>query len=153
MSARKQVRSKPSPASFTAVTAPVAMPAGPRASFAAALAACRDRRSEAVSLWKRVVALWPPQARAQSLRPAQTMLMRLWSWLQTRSTLTATRRLRVTETVALGEKRFVALVSVEGREFLIGGGASGVSLLAHLSGAAQAGTLPRQEAGLEGIIH
>jgi flagellar biogenesis protein FliO len=47
-------------------------------------------------------------------------------------TLTATKRLRVAETVSLGEKRFVALVSVEGREFLIGGGASGVSLLATL---------------------
>jgi Flagellar biosynthesis protein, FliO len=152
MSARKQVRSKPSPVSFTAVTAPIAMPGASRASFAAALAACRDRRGAAVSLWRRVASLWPPQTRAQSPRPAQTLLMRLWSWLQARSTLTATRRLRVTETVALGEKRFVALVSVEGREFLIGGGASGVSLLAHLSGTAPTGAPPRQEASLEGII-
>jgi flagellar biogenesis protein FliO len=40
--------------------------------------------------------------------------------------------LRLSETLPLGEKRFVALVSVEGREFLIGGGASGVSMLAQL---------------------
>jgi flagellar biogenesis protein FliO len=49
--------------------------------------------------------------------------------------LSATKRLRVSETVSLGEKRFVAIVSVEGREFLIGGGASGLSLLAHLGSA------------------
>ena len=40
--------------------------------------------------------------------------------------------LRVAETVSLGEKRFVALVRVENCEFLIGGGASGVSLLTQL---------------------
>jgi hypothetical protein len=60
-------------------------------------------------------------------------LNRAWAWLQTRyTTATANKRLRVAETVALGEKRFVALVCVEGREFLIGGGSSGVSLLAQL---------------------
>jgi flagellar biogenesis protein FliO len=40
--------------------------------------------------------------------------------------------MRVTENVPLGEKRFVALVTVDGREFLIGGGPSGVSLLSQL---------------------
>lgn len=38
----------------------------------------------------------------------------------------------MTETVSLGEKRFVALVSIEGREFLIGGAATGISMLARL---------------------
>jgi Flagellar biosynthesis protein, FliO len=58
---------------------------------------------------------------------------RAWSWLHGKYALTSTKRLRVAETVSLGEKRFVALVCVEGREFLVGGGASGVSLLAQLS--------------------
>ena len=60
------------------------------------------------------------------------MMARAWSWLHKKYTLTATKRLRVAETVSLGEKRFVALVTVEGREFLIGGGTAGVSLLAQL---------------------
>jgi flagellar biogenesis protein FliO len=59
-------------------------------------------------------------------------LLRAWSWLHTKYEQTATKRLRVVETVSLGEKRFVALVSVEGRQFLIGGGAASVSILAQL---------------------
>lgn len=66
------------------------------------------------------------------------VLSRAWSWLHRKYTVsTKNKRLRVAETVALGEKRFVALVSIEGREFLIGGGAQGVSLLAHLGRASQ----------------
>jgi flagellar biogenesis protein FliO len=67
------------------------------------------------------------------MRPGPSPLLRAWSWLQTKYVQTATKRLRVAETVSLGEKRFVSIVSIEGREFLIGGGASGVTLLAQLS--------------------
>jgi flagellar biogenesis protein FliO len=42
------------------------------------------------------------------------------------------RRLFIRETVALGEKRFVSIVEVDGRSFLIGGGAGSVSLLSVL---------------------
>ncbi len=38
----------------------------------------------------------------------------------------------MTETVSLGEKRFVAVVYAEGHKFLIGGGSSGVALLTQL---------------------
>jgi hypothetical protein len=65
-------------------------------------------------------------------RPTASVLTRVWTWLHSRYTVSATKRLRVSETVPLGEKRFVSLVSVGGREFLIGGGASGVSMLAQL---------------------
>ena len=57
---------------------------------------------------------------------------KLLSWVQTKYKMSSTKRLRVAEVASLGDKRFVALVSVEGREFLIGGGASGVSLLTPL---------------------
>jgi hypothetical protein len=70
----------------------------------------------------------------KAFRQGPGMLARTWAWLHAKYTLTATKRLRVTDTVSLGEKRFVSIVCVEGREFLIGGGASGVSLLAQLSG-------------------
>lgn len=42
------------------------------------------------------------------------------------------RRLRVTETVSLGDKRFLSIVEVDGVSFLIGGGSASVSLLAPL---------------------
>ena len=45
------------------------------------------------------------------------------------------RRLQIAETVQLGEKRFVAILRVDGEQFLIGGSATGVSLLASLPGA------------------
>lgn len=50
------------------------------------------------------------------------------------------RRLQVSETVQLGEKRFVAILRVDGEQFLIGGGATGVSLLATLSNVPAAST-------------
>jgi flagellar biogenesis protein FliO len=43
------------------------------------------------------------------------------------------RRLRVCETLSLGEKRFVAVLRVDDREYLIGGSSASVSLLAALS--------------------
>jgi flagellar biogenesis protein FliO len=58
--------------------------------------------------------------------------------LRAKYKVSTTKRLRVSETISLGEKRFVAIVAVEGREFLIGGGVSGMSLLAQLGSAAGA---------------
>jgi flagellar biogenesis protein FliO len=57
-------------------------------------------------------------------------------WIvQKRTQQLATRRLRVAETVSLGEKRFVSIVQVDGTQFLVGGAAGSVSLLAVLEGA------------------
>jgi flagellar biosynthesis protein FliO len=44
----------------------------------------------------------------------------------------AKKRLRVCETVSLGEKRFIAVVEVDGDQFLVGGSSSSVAMLAHL---------------------
>jgi len=46
------------------------------------------------------------------------------------------KKLRVVETVSLGEKRFVTILQVEGRKLLIGGSSSNVALLASLDDAA-----------------
>jgi len=46
------------------------------------------------------------------------------------------RRLRLSESLPLGEKRFVAVIEFESEQFLIGGGSAGVSLLARLGEAA-----------------
>ncbi len=42
------------------------------------------------------------------------------------------RRLRLCESLSLGEKRFVAVVQFEGQQFLLGGGSSSVALLCRL---------------------
>jgi hypothetical protein len=59
-------------------------------------------------------------------------LAHIWSWIHSKYTKSAGKRLRLSEVVSLGDKRFVALVKVEDREFLVGGAASGLSLLAQL---------------------
>jgi hypothetical protein len=125
-----------------------ALPAG--ATFHAALTDCMEDwgvrgalRSEPIS----------NQFVARPVEQAEPgFLVRAWAWMQKKYTLTATKRLRVAETVSLGEKRFVALISVEGREFLIGGGAAGVSLLAQLGATADSGNALRPELSAEGDL-
>ena len=83
-----------------------------------------------------------PKHRALSVRDAQAvhglsrprsqpLLSRAWNWLKEKNSLSS-KQLRVSETVSLGDKRFVAVVHVEDQSFLIGGGTSGVSFLAEL---------------------
>jgi Flagellar biosynthesis protein, FliO len=67
---------------------------------------------------------------ATSLRPSP--LRRVFSWLRGKYSLSATKQLRIAETVSLGEKRFVAIIHADGQKFLIGGGASSVALLTQL---------------------
>ena len=58
-----------------------------------------------------------------------------FGWLrEKRRTQISSRRLRVCETLSLGEKRFIALVQVDGKNFLVGGAPTNVSLLAQLEG-------------------
>ncbi len=47
------------------------------------------------------------------------------------------RRLRIRETVSLGEKRFLCIVQIDDKEYLIGGGTTNVSMLTRLEGKAQ----------------
>ena len=56
-------------------------------------------------------------------------------WLQEKgATKFASRRMRVAETVALGEKRFVSILQVDGQQFLIGSATGQITLLAVLDG-------------------
>jgi len=56
-----------------------------------------------------------------------------WSWTQRKlRSQQARKRLRVCESVSLGEKRFVAVIQVDGEQFLVGGSSSSVATLAHL---------------------
>ena len=86
----------------------------------------------------------------QPERTGSRILAHLWSWLHAKYTLSSTTRLRVMEMVPLGEKRFLAVVSVQGREFLIGGGVSGVSVVTQLEGALETAAAPGAEFALQG---
>jgi hypothetical protein len=69
------------------------------------------------------------------LRPLSVHATTAWKWIEAkRSQQLASRRIRVAETVSLGEKRFVSIVQVDGKQFLIGGSTGSVSLLAVLEG-------------------
>lgn len=115
-------------ASVTACV-PEATPPGP--SFQSALRDCAQMQLGSWSPVRYVVSLFH-SSESPSKPTGLSKLAHAWEWMHAKYTLSATKRLRVSETVTLGEKRFVAIVSVEGREFLIGGGTAGISLLAHL---------------------
>jgi hypothetical protein len=57
-----------------------------------------------------------------------------WNWTLKRvGSRQSTKRLRVCESVSLGEKRFVAVIEVDGEQFLVGGASSSVATLARLA--------------------
>lgn len=56
------------------------------------------------------------------------------------------RRLRLEETISLGQKRFLALVQVDGQRLLVGGGATEVTLLANLGAAEPFSALLKEKA-------
>ncbi len=70
----------------------------------------------------------PKQVQAQL--PSNGLLTRGVRWMQQKGR--SKKRMQMIETVSLGEKRFVALVKVDGREFLLGGAPSSVGMLADL---------------------
>ena len=73
------------------------------------------------------------EAALSTLRSRTGLLSRAWGWLQARHVVrSGIKRLRVAETVSLGEKRFVAVVEVDGRHFLLAGGPTNIVLLAQL---------------------
>src|ERR1700721_2181588 len=73
------------------------------------------------------------EASLNNLRGRTGLLSRAWAWLLAlQETRPSARRLRVAETVSLGEKRFVAVVQVDGRHFLLAGGPTNIALLAQL---------------------
>jgi hypothetical protein len=57
-----------------------------------------------------------------------------WQWLTRRCRVGEPRRLRLFETLSLGEKRFVAIVEFENQRFLLGGTPNSLVLLAALPG-------------------
>ncbi len=96
------------------------------------------------------------QVRLAQARALFEAILAGWNWLAAkRSSQVASKRLRVLETVSLGEKRFAAVLRVDGAQFLVGGGANNVSLLASLEGSAPharfAQVFEQQAAGEPGL--
>jgi flagellar biogenesis protein FliO len=87
----------------------------------------------------------PPAPAAKPVPPesVSSALMQIWAALEVlvRSVIRllgqvrvrrVNKRLQLRETVSLGDKRFVAIVEVDGQQFLLGGSQSSVSMLAQL---------------------
>jgi flagellar biogenesis protein FliO len=76
----------------------------------------------------------------------------VWQWIRRAAKARKPRRLRVCETLSLGDRRFLAVIEFDRQEFLVGGTGSSLEVLARL----QQGTLvpevhvPGNPAYLEG---
>jgi hypothetical protein len=95
----------------------------------------------------------PAQAEEQSQRfqNGSGLLTRALNWVRTRqSARSRGKRLHVGASVSLGEKRFVAVIQVDGQQFLVGGGATNVTLLAQLNGKENFGDLLSQSMAVDG---
>jgi hypothetical protein len=86
--------------------------------------------------------VFPGGAPLRTLKNASGLISRAWNWFRERQAARSNpKRLHVASTVSLGEKRFVAVIHVDGREFLVGGGAANVAMLAQLKGEESFGTV------------
>jgi flagellar biogenesis protein FliO len=73
------------------------------------------------------------QALAHQWMSLLRILTRGWNWAQNKlKSHQVRKRLRVCESVSLGDKRFIAVIQVDGEQFLVGGSSSSVCTLAHL---------------------
>jgi len=68
-----------------------------------------------------------------TLRTVCGHLRTAWMWLERKRSLQlSSRRLRVAETISLGEKRTISIITVDGAQYLIGSSSGGVQLLTRL---------------------
>jgi hypothetical protein len=85
-------------------------------------------------------------APARNLSNSAGLLTRALNWIRERqSARFNNRRLNVAASVSLGDKRFVAVIQVDGLQFLVGGGATNVALLAQLNGKESFGDLLQEK--------
>ena len=59
-------------------------------------------------------------------------LKHFWEWARRSAAVRKRRRLRVCETLSLGERRFIALIEFDRQDFLVGGSGNSLELLARL---------------------
>ncbi len=61
-------------------------------------------------------------------------LKTVWQWLRGAVLHRRARRLRISETLSLGDRRFVAIIEFDGQEFLLAGCGNSLELLARVEG-------------------
>ncbi len=68
------------------------------------------------------------------------LVSRAWRWMREQQVSRSTaQKLKLEHSISLGQKRFAAVIEVQGMRFLVGGGASNVELLARLEDEASFG--------------
>jgi len=88
----------------------------------------QEKRERSWSL--RIVVRLPTGLRMETVR---RRLASAWNWARKQTKCRqAKKRLHVRETVSLGEKRFVAVIEVDGKHFLLGGAQNSVTAIARL---------------------
>lgn len=95
-------------------------------------AAAEQRRQDAIEAAQRA-----EEERQEAKRRAREerrggVFARAFSWLRSNRAFGAEKQMKLGETLSLGEKRFVAILHVEGKKYLIGGGSTGVTMLTAL---------------------
>lgn len=75
---------------------------------------------------------------------------RIQASLRRRGLGARSRRLRLCETLPLGDRRFVALIQVDDQEFLIGASATNIQLLTQLPPNPSSSALQPRSAGADG---
>jgi flagellar biogenesis protein FliO len=82
------------------------------------------------------MAIMEANAPSQAMSPPEAAwvaaLKNLWQWSRHAVKVRKPRRLRVCETLSLGERRFLAVIEFDRQEFLVGGTGSSLELLAKL---------------------
>ena len=85
---------------------------------------------------------WPTDGKSPGI-PTRIRLCIQQGFQQLRSRRRAAGRLRLVDSLSLGERRFAGILELEGRRFLIGATSQAVTLLAELRG--ESGTRTRAE--------
>jgi flagellar biogenesis protein FliO len=96
--------------------------------------AAKNRTRAAVQKPMPSLPKFPSEVQLKTLHYGSGLFSRIWNWFRERQAARATsKRLHVAASVSLGEKRFIAVIQVDGQQFLVGGGATNVALLAQVA--------------------
>jgi flagellar biogenesis protein FliO len=70
--------------------------------------------------------------RSEAIKGFAGIVQKFFTWTKARVARQSRKRIRISETVSLGEKRFIAVIQVDQVEFLIGGGSNSIAMLTKL---------------------
>jgi flagellar biogenesis protein FliO len=94
---------------------------------------------------------WFMQSTKCAVTTKRDYLARIWQWLTALGRSHPSRQLRLQETLALGERRFLAVIEFERQKFLIAGTGNSVAMLTPLPTEWSAKLNPATEAAHEEV--